>query len=196
MNSTSAATAPGGRAPETRETPNLAEAHRRYRRRLEGVAQRILGSRADAEDVVQRVFLKLPSARFEGRSSLWTYLYRSAVNASVNVLRSRRRRERLEARLAERDGLAAAACTRREVGPEARVLEGEILAGVARALLRVKRQHRRVLVMRVIWGLSNADIAALEGIPAATVGTWLRRGREELVREMKPMLDELEEGTR
>jgi RNA polymerase sigma-70 factor (ECF subfamily) len=167
--------------------------HRRYQRRLEAVAYRILGDRSDAEDVVQRVFLRLPGARFRGDSSVWTYLYRAAVNMSVNVLRSRRRRERLERHLAAgAEPLAPVGAAPAPASADSRVLEGEILAGVARALLRVKAQHRRVLVMRIVWGLSNAEIARREDIPLATVGTWLRRGRAELVKEMGPLLSELE----
>jgi RNA polymerase sigma-70 factor (ECF subfamily) len=150
--------------------------------------------------VVQGIFLRLPKARFRGDANVWTYLYRAAVNASVNVLRSRRRRERVQEELS----LSAAPNERERVSlgsppaasPESQVLEGEILSGVARALLAVKPQHRRVLVLRIVHGLSNVDIARHEGIPMATVGTWLRRGRAELAREMGPLLSELEEDRR
>jgi len=174
---------------------SLASLHVRYRTRLEAIAYRILGNHADAEDVVQRIFVRLPHTRFRGHASLGTYLYRAAVNGSVNVLRSRQRRERLQRELALEISPVepAHACPAHGPSPEGQVLEGEILAGVARALLRVKPQHRRVLVMRIVWGLSNVEIARREGIPSATVGTWLRRGRAELAREMGPMLSELEE---
>ena len=174
----------------------LERLHQRYRKRLEAIAFRILRDQGDAEDVVQRIFLRLPKATFRGESSVWTYLYRAAVNTSVNTLRSRRRRERLQRDLtlaaapAEPGRAAFDAAT---PSPESQVLEGEILGGVARALLAVKPQHRRVLVMRIVWGLSNSEIARREGIPIATVGTWLRRGRAELAKEMGPMLEELEE---
>ncbi len=156
------------------------------------MAQRILGNRADAEDVVQRVFVSLRGVCFEGRASLWTYLYRAAVNGSVNVLRSKRRRENAERNLLEHQRLYANPA--RE-SPEARILEGEILAGVAQALLHVKPQHRRVLVLRIMHGLSNTEIAERENLPLATVGTWLRRGREELRRNMRPLLRELGRGS-
>ena len=174
---------------------SLADLHGRYRKRLEGVAFRILGNHADAEDVVQRIFMKLPRAHFRGESSVWTYLYRASVNASVNVLRSRRRRERLQRELALEASPVEPARLQPSAAPspEGQVLEGEILSGVARALLNVKPQHRRVLVMRIVWGMSNVEIARREGIPSATVGTWLRRGRAELARETGPMLSELEE---
>lgn len=175
----------------------LGELHRRYRARLEAVAYRIVGNRADAEDVVQRVFLALPGAAYRGNASLWTYLYRAATNGAVNVLRARRRREALEGEAlvqllnaqllpgpGERRGGEAS-------GPEAEVLEGEVMAAVARALLRVKPRHRRVLVLRIVWGLGNSEIAEREGVPLATVGTWLRRGRQELRRALGPLVREL-----
>ncbi len=166
------------------------EVHRRYRRRLEAVAYRIVGNHADAEDVVQRVFLALPGSAYTGRASLWTYLYRAASNAAVNVLRSRRRRAALE-----QEGLLRLREAQRESasrGADAKVLEGEVLAAVAGALLHVKPRHRKVLVQRIVWGLSNSEIAEREGVPPATVGTWVRRGREELRRALGPLVRDLE----
>ena len=75
--------------------------------------------------------------------------------------------------------------------PASQVLEAEVLAAVAKALLRVKPQHRQVLVLRIKHGLSNTEIAEREGIPPATAGTWLRRGREELRELLGPLLSEL-----
>jgi RNA polymerase sigma-70 factor (ECF subfamily) len=166
----------------------ITRVHRRYRGRLEAVAYRILGNHADAEDVVQKIFMALRSTNFRGDSTLWTYLYRAAVNGSVNVLRSKRRQEAAEKRLLENQLLtphSTVACA------EAQVLEGEILAEVAKALLVVKPQHRRVLTLRIMHGLSNTEIAEHEGLPPATVGTWLRRGREELQRGLRPVMKEL-----
>lgn len=162
--------------------------HLRYRSRLESVAFGILGNRADAEDVVQKIFLALRSATYRGSASLWTYLYRAAVNGSVNVLRSRRRRENAEKALLQRQLVAPPTRPR---SPEAQVLEGEIMAAVARALLQVKPQHRRVLTLRIIHGLTNTEIATRESLPLATVGTWLRRGRAELQRALRPLLKEM-----
>lgn len=168
----------------------LAELDRRYRARLESVAFRVLRDRDDAKDVVQGVFLKLPRADFRGSSSLWTYLYRAAVNGAVNVLRKRRRREVAETELRIRQRFASAPAGGSD--PEARLLEGEILSAVAAALLHVRPQHRRALVLRIVWGLSNTEIAEREGVPLPTVGTWLRRGREELRGRLGPLLRDLD----
>lgn len=165
----------------------LEEAHRRYRSRLEGVAYRIVGNRADAEEVVQRVFLALPRAAYRGTASLWSYLYRSSINGSVNLLRSRRRRTNLEQELLSQHRQAGPATA----DPEAQVLEGEILGAIAKALLQVKPRHRRVLVLRINHGLTNIEIARREKLPPATVGTWLRRGRLELREALRPLLHDL-----
>jgi RNA polymerase sigma-70 factor (ECF subfamily) len=166
----------------------VGELNRRYRRRLEAVAFRVLGDASEAEDVVQRIFLGLPAAAYRGTASLWTYLYRAAQNGAVNVLRARRRREALEERVLRR-ALAAAAESASD--PEARVLEGEILGAVAKALRSVKPQHRQALVLRIVWDLSNTEIAERLDVPLATVGTWLRRGREELQCALAPTLRDL-----
>jgi len=164
------------------------EAYGRYRLRLEGVAYRIVGNRSDAEDVVQNLFLALPRATYRGSASLWSYLYRAAVNNSVNLLRSRKRGDRLREEV-RAQALAPGALAASD--PASQVLEAEVLAAVAKALLRVKPQHRRVLVLRIKHGLSNTEIAERESIPVATVGTWLRRGREELRELLGPLLREL-----
>jgi len=174
------------------EPEALGELNRRYRDRLEAVAYRILRDRADAEDVVQRIFLALPRIDFHGQASLWTYLYRAAWNGALNVLRAKRRREAIDADALSR---ALGLDLQDAAGPEARVLEGQILGAVSRALLSVKPQHRRALTLRIVWDLSNTEIAEREGVPLATVGTWLRRGREELRRGLGPLLRDLDRGS-
>ena len=164
------------------------EAHGRYRSRLEAVAYRIVGNHSDAEDVVQGVFQVLPQAAYRGSASLWSYLYRAAVNTSVNLLRSRKRRDGLSR---EATAQALTLGTPAASNPETQVFEAEVLSAVAKALLQVKPQHRRVLVLRINHGLSNTEIAERENIPLATVGTWLRRGREELREMLQPLLRDM-----
>jgi RNA polymerase sigma-70 factor (ECF subfamily) len=189
---------PAGRAPSEGagfgDAAHLVEIHARYRRRLEAVAFRVLRDRDEAEDVVARVFEALPQARYRGQSSLWTYLYRAATNGAVTVLRKRRRREHLEEELRARVELDAVPARGGLGDAEASVLEGEILSAVASALLDVKPQHRRALVLRIVWGLTNTEIAAHEGVPLPTVGTWLRRGREELRVRLDSLLRDLGRG--
>ena len=164
------------------------EAYQRYRSRLEAVAYRIVGNRSDAEDVVQNLFLALPQAAYRGSASLWSYLYRAAVNNSVNLLRTRKRSARLQGEVMAQALVQGAPAASQ---PDSQVFEAEVLAAVAKALLLVKPQHRRALVLRIKHGLSNSEIAEREGIPQATVATWLRRGREELRLRLQPLLREM-----
>ena len=55
----------------------------------------------------------------------------------------------------------------------------------------MKPRYRRVLVLRINHGLTNVEIAERENLPPATVGTWLRRGREELRQAMAPLLRDM-----
>jgi RNA polymerase sigma-70 factor (ECF subfamily) len=184
----------GPRARTALGDQTLADLHVRYRRRLESVAFRLLHDQDEAEDVVQRVFEALPRVDFRGHASLWTYLYRAAVNGALSVLRKRRRREVVETELRVRAAFGDVVAAEEGPDPEARVLEGEILSAVASALLDVKPQHRRALVLRIVWGLTNTEIAEREGVPLPTVGTWLRRGREELRARLGPLLRDLDLG--
>ena len=167
------------------------ETYLEHRPAMLAAAFRITGSRADAEDVVQRVFLALPRVQFQGQSSLWTYLYRAAWNGSLNVLRARRRREAADAEALSR-ALAAGLAQQDTPEPEAQLLGAEILGAVARALVSVKPQHRHALTLRIVHDLTNTEIAEREGVPLATVGTWLRRGREELRQALGPLLRDLD----
>lgn len=169
----------------------VAELHARYRARLEAAAFRVLRDRDEAQDVVQRVFEALPRVQFRGQASFWTYLYRAAVNGALSALRKRKRRDVAAAEL--RVHALVSESAREDVeDPASRVLGGEILSAVAAALLDVKPQYRRVLVLRIVWGLTNTEIAEREGIPLPTVGTWLRRGREELRARLGPLLRDLD----
>jgi RNA polymerase sigma-70 factor (ECF subfamily) len=154
------------------------------------VAYRVVGNPSDAEDVVQSVFMALPRAAYRGSASLWSYLYRAAVNNSVNLLRSRKRSDRLQREVMAQALVQGAPAASR---PDSQVFEAEVLAAVAKALLLVKPQHRRVLGLRIKHGLSNSEIAEREGISQATVATRLRRGREELRLRLQPLLREMRE---
>lgn len=166
----------------------LERAHGRYRTRLEAVSYRILRDRADAEDVVQRVFLALQRVTARGTASLWTYLYRAAVNGSLTVLRTRKRRALLETE--HLDHLIASG-PRAASDTEAEILEGQMLEAVAKALLHVRPRYRQVLTLRIVWNLSNVEIAEQEALPVATVRTQVRRGREELRKHLAPLLRDL-----
>ncbi len=75
---------------------DLEAAMEQYRRELTGYCYRMLGSGSEAEDAVQETFIRAWKAidRFEGRSSLRSWLYRIATNICLDMLRMPQRRAR------------------------------------------------------------------------------------------------------
>jgi RNA polymerase sigma-70 factor (ECF subfamily) len=148
------------------------------------LAARLLGDPEEAKDVSQDVFLQVYRmlARFEGRSSLKTWIYRIVVNQCRNRQRWWRRRKRDKALpledLAASETMQLAAP--RAEGPEEEVSRREQSARVQSALLRLSLDHRAVLLLREVEELSGAEIAQALGVAEGTVKSRLARAREAL----------------
>jgi RNA polymerase sigma-70 factor, ECF subfamily len=191
------------RSGDTRAFELLIERHRPS---LHAHCYRMLGSLHDADDALQEALLRVWRAlpRFEGRSSLHTWLYRIATNACLDLLAQRRKRvlpidygppsdpadepsaEPLadeiwiepypDERLGLEDGYAS---------PEARYEQREAveLAFVA-ALQHLPPRQRAVLILREVLGLTAKEVAeALETSPAS-VNSALQRARAALQRRL------------
>jgi RNA polymerase sigma-70 factor (ECF subfamily) len=148
------------------------------------LAARLIGDAEEARDVAQEVFLQVyrTLGRFEGRSTLKTWIYRIVVNHCHNRQRwwRRRGRERCrpleeltpaeEARLAAPEG----------EGPYELVRRRERARRVQAALLELSFEHRVVLLLREVEGLSCEAVASTLGVPEGTVKSRLARAREAL----------------
>jgi RNA polymerase sigma-70 factor (ECF subfamily) len=161
---------------------------RAYERRVFALLVRMIGSRAEAEDLAQEVFVQVFKAigSFRGESKLSTWIYRIAVNLSKNrskYLRLRRtdRQEQLET-LDERAPLADA--RHGNVAPVER--PDEVIAGhqleriVQAAILELEPTFRECLVLRDIEDLSYDEIAAITSLPEGTVKSRIHRARMQL----------------
>ncbi len=156
------------------QLPPLSHLYRQHRMRALAVARRILGDGDEAEDVVQDVFLRLCQhpAKFLGRAAVTTWLHRIMVNSSINSMRSRRRRGRLES---SAEG---------PTNPEEAAIREEFRRRFLAALDEVSDQHRDVLVLRELRGLSYPEISRVLGVPEGTVKSSLNRGRARLLAVM------------
>ena len=148
------------------------------------LAARLLGETEDARDVAQEVFLQVfrTLGRFEGRSSLKTWIYRIVVNQCRNRQRWWRRR-RKERSCPIEDLTAADEMQLAQHGPEGpveRLERRERARSVHRALARLGFEHRAVLLLREVEGLSCEEIAAALAIPQGTVKSRLSRARDAL----------------
>ena len=166
-----------------------------YRRELDLHIYRIVGSRHDAEDLLQETLLAAWGGlgQFEGRASVRAWLYRIATNRSLDALRANRRRPE-DQRLppmpeptrwneplwlepypdALLDGIPDDA-----PGPEARyeTKEGIALAFIV-GLQHLSPQQRAVLVLRDVLGFRAAEVAQMLETTEASVNSLLRRARE------------------
>jgi RNA polymerase sigma-70 factor (ECF subfamily) len=128
--------------------------------------------RREAEDIVQETLLgALKSAgRFEGRSSLSTWLSRILSNQVALFLRSRRVRRT--------DALPETVATR--VGdPDARMQVEQMLAALS-------DEHRQIIVLRELEGFTYDEIAEVLQIPRGTVESRLHRARQALKERFAP----------
>jgi RNA polymerase sigma factor (sigma-70 family) len=154
---------------------DLDEIFRRDYQRVVGVAARVLGSRDQAEDVAQEVFLSF------GRSSVPAgeargWLSVAAAHTALNLLRSGRRR-------ASREETAAAANAAVVSDVAEAVVTLEERSRVRAALARLPRKHAVALLLRHS-GLSYADVAAALDLSPGSVGTTVRRAESALRKEL------------
>jgi len=165
------------------ETAAVAEAYDRHHEQVRAFARRLVGDEAAAEDLVQEVFVALPRVikRFQGGSSLRTFLTGVAINhARHHVRAAARRRAACERML--RDGVFG-----RTRDPEELTSERELAVLLSRALDELPIEQRVAFVLLEVEQLSAADAARATGAPEATMRTRLfhakRKLREQLTQE-------------
>jgi RNA polymerase sigma-70 factor, ECF subfamily len=147
---------------------------------------------ADAEDATQETFIKAYRAlrHFRGDSAFYTWLHRIAINCSRNVLKARRR-DLLSNAIDFSDYHAARQPTRlRELAtPEELALTTDIRTIVNSALDGLSEEHRTVITLREIDGLSYQEIASAMSIPVGTVRSRVFRARDFIDHKLRRVHD-------
>ena len=137
------------------------------------VAQRMLGDRAEAEDVAQEAMLRLwrmaPDWR-PGAARVTTWLYRVTVNLCTDRLR-RRRTVDLDAAGELEDG---------RPGAVQAMIAGDRAAALEAALAALPDRQRQAVVLRHLEGLSNPEIADILGLGVEAVESLTARGKRAL----------------
>jgi RNA polymerase sigma-70 factor, ECF subfamily len=161
---------------------------RAYERRVFALVLRMLGNRAEAEDLAQEVFVQVFKAigSFRGDSKLSTWIYRIAVNLCKNRSKYLRVRhageeEELEA-VAERMALGEArgANVGQVERPDEMIAGKQIEQIVQRAILTLEPDFRECLVLRDVEELSYEEIGEITSLPAGTVKSRIHRARAML----------------
>jgi RNA polymerase sigma-70 factor, ECF subfamily len=155
-----------------------------YQHRVFGVALRMLGSRAEAEDVAQETFLRAHRAirDFRGDARVGTWLYAIASRLCLNRLASGARRH-------ERSDDAALLRLPAPVADAAAVLERqELSAALQQAIAALPDERRIVVVLRDLEGLAYEEIAQVLGLELGTVRSRLHRARLDLKAKLERFL--------
>ena len=150
--------------------------------RLLGLAQRMLGDPAEAEDVAQETFIRAyrALARFDGRSEPYTWLYRITVNLSLNALRSRKAKRttaqsddpRLEAIVSEAQSGAA--------DPPEDAARRQLYQALSQGIDRLSETLRTTLILVCIDGRSHEEASAILGAPEGTIAWRVHEARRKL----------------
>jgi RNA polymerase sigma-70 factor (ECF subfamily) len=156
-------------------------------------AERILRSRADAEDAVQEAFInafrKLDS--LDDATSLPAWLHRITVNAAISLYRSKKREneEPIDDLLPQFDSDGWRSYSTDALSNEAdeKLMSDERAAAVRTALARLPDSHRVVLVLRDLEGLSTREAADTLGIEENALKVRLHRARAALRTLLEPM---------
>lgn len=155
---------------------------RRYQKRIYRVVVHLLRDAAEAEDVTQDTFVRAYGAldRFDGRSQPFTWMYRIAVNLSLNVIRSQKSSRRattpddprIESFLVERRAGIA--------DPAGQAADRQLAMTMCEGLDELSETLRTTLILVSIDGLSHAEAAEVLGCPEGTVAWRVHEARRKL----------------
>jgi len=149
-------------------------------------AHRITGSPADAEDVLQNVFLRLVKGQetYDLSENTEAYLSRAAINASLDLLRSRNR-----AKSVGLDDVAAEALESRFRNPEVEQADRELQTLIRQAVAGLGKTAGEMFVLRYYEGYDNQEIAKMLDTSQMVVGVVLHRARTRLRKEIGHFLE-------
>jgi RNA polymerase sigma-70 factor, ECF subfamily len=163
----------------------------RHSRALFRLAFRMTGNEQDAEDVVQETLLKAYRQlhRYESRASFSTWLHRIAANCSLDLIRSRKRRQETTVPQSTEPGLDVLEhVAADEPGPEKQAYATEVQRRVAVAMEELTRQERVAFTMRHFEGHSIEEIGAALGLNQSAAKHSIFRAVQKLRRSLEPLM--------
>ena len=154
-----------------------------YEKNVYNLALRMVGNSEDAADMSQEAFIKaynsLTSFRGDSKFSVW--LYRIVSNVCLDYLRSRGRRQTVSLSTENDDGEDVEIDIADETQSPERLLDRRLTRdAVRRGLAALPPEHRQILLLREIQGLSYDEIADALGIEDGTVKSRIFRARKKL----------------
>ncbi|MCI2106660.1 MAG: sigma-70 family RNA polymerase sigma factor [Intestinimonas sp.] len=150
------------------------------------LALRMTGNPDDAAELTQEAFLNAwcGLARFHGESAFATWLYRLTSNACIDFLRKEKRRRTFSLTASEEEGEENQEfqIPDESTSPERELGRREQRRAVADGLKRLSQEHRQVLILREVNGLTYLEISRVLGVGEGTVKSRIARARRALRR--------------
>jgi RNA polymerase sigma-70 factor, ECF subfamily len=162
-------------AQEAEETAQFEAAFQEHWPRVYGAVFRLVGDRAEAEDLALETFWRLCQRPPRRGENLAGWLYRVATNLGYNALRARKRRARYEEQAGKLE-----ISNRAQQDPAVEVERADERRQVRAALDQMKPKSARLLILRHS-GLSYAELAATLGLAPGSIGTLLARAEQEFL---------------
>ena len=157
---------------------------RRYQERIYATIYHMTSNHEDANDLAQETFIKAFQAlkSFKGGSSFYTWIYRIAVNKTINFLKQRKNKLQLSLDdidfNAEHDPDLVALISEKTPRREANL--AELQEKLNEAMLRLSESHRLAVTLHDIQGMSHEEIAKIMDCNIGTVRSRLFYARQQL----------------
>ena len=181
----SAKSAPPKAVAENAELEELAVLFRDYHKAIFRIAYRITGSRSDAEDVLQTIFLRLTPNRRDLSPNPEGYLHRAAVNASLDLLRSRTRANSVSLDVIDFNQSTKLSSP----SPEDDLADAELRDLIRHAVAKLEGRAATAFALRYFEGYDNGRIAQVLGTSQMVVAVTLHRARTRLRKEIGNYLE-------
>jgi RNA polymerase sigma-70 factor (ECF subfamily) len=178
----------------TRARAGDADAYRvlveRHSRALFRLAFRMTGNEQDAEDVVQESFLRAyrQLGKFDERASFGTWLYRIAVNCSLDLVRSRKRRNEQIAPVDPEMDDPVLSLPALDPAPDRMAMSGEVRERVAAAMNDLSASERTAFVLRHFEGMCIEDVSRVLGCQPGAAKHSVFRAVQKLRRALEPLV--------
>jgi RNA polymerase sigma-70 factor, ECF subfamily len=165
----------------TQAATGLEALFRSHHVRVLKAAYRVTGSMPDAEDVAQSVFLRFARGDIDASriANLESYLRRSAVNAALDLIRSRGHRESVPVEVAD------IVQANPSLSPERAHSSSEIRSWLRNELSKLNPRAAEMFTLRYLEELDNPEIARMMNTTQAVVAVTLHRTRARLKKELK-----------
>ena len=154
---------------------------RAYQTRVYNLALRMSKNAEDAFDLTQETFIRIYKALslFKGQSAFSTWVYSIASNVCIDFARRQKKHRERSVSLSDAGGEALDIPDVR-FRPDTELERAELRRAIAAGLDSLSPEHREILVLREIWGLSYSEICEVLDLEAGTVKSRISRARVQL----------------